>query len=68
MNDRMDRWTETQKDGFRLLVNAAKNAIDPSSRQFEFDSIAVRVELLADGKAILHLRLVTPEPGATVAI
>ena len=76
MMDRMDRWTQTQKDGFRLLVNTAKNATDLSSKQFEFDNIAVSVEPLADGKAILNLRLVTPElpelptgaTGATVAI
>ena len=61
MKDRMDRWTRTQKDSFRLLVDTAKNATDPSGRQFEFDGIAVSAELLADGRAMLNLRLVTPE-------
>lgn len=61
MKDRMDRWTQTQKDSFKLLVNTSKNATDPSGRQFEFDGIAVSAELLADGTAKLNLRLVTPE-------
>ena len=64
----MDRWTQSQKDSFRLLVDTAKNATDLSGRRFEFDNMAVSVELLADGKATLYLRLVIPEPRATVAI
>lgn len=60
MKDQMDHWTQAQKDSFRILVDTAKNAaIDSPDRQFEFDNIAVSVELLADGKAILHLRLAT---------
>ena len=59
MKDRMDRWTQAQKDSFRILVDTAKSAIDSSGRQFEFENIAVSVELLADGKAMLNLRLVT---------
>jgi hypothetical protein len=54
MKDRMDRWTQTQKDSFQLLVNTAKNATDSSGRQFEFDGIGINVELLADGNTILH--------------
>ncbi len=61
MKDRMDRWTQTQKDSFRLLVDTAKNSTDPSGRQFEFDNIAVSVEPLADSTAKLNLRLVKPE-------
>ena len=61
VKDRMGRWTQTQKDSFRLLVDTAKNDTDPSGRQFEFDGIAVRVGLLADGKATLNLRPATPE-------
>ena len=57
----MDRWTQSQKDSFRLLVDTAKNATDPSGRQFQFEGIAARVELRADGKAMLNLRLTTPE-------
>ena len=72
MKDRMDRWTQTQKNSFRLLVDTAKNATDPSGRRFEFEGIAVSVGLPADGKATLNLRLVTPEmqlrylPGASM--
>ena len=57
----MDRWTQSQKDSFRLLVDTAKNATDPSGRQFQFEGIAARVELRADGKAMLNLRLATRE-------
>ena len=72
MKYRMDRWTQTQKNSFRLLVDTAKNATDPSGRRFEFEGIAVSVGLPADGKATLNLRLVTPEmqlpylPGASM--
>lgn len=54
VKDQMDRWTQTQKDSFQLLVNTAKNATDSSGRQFEFDGIGINVELLADGNTILH--------------
>jgi hypothetical protein len=56
VKDRMDRWTQAQKDSFRLLVDTAKNSAESTDRQFEFDGIAISVELLADGKAILHTR------------
>ena len=62
MKDKMDRWTQTQKDSFRLLVDTAKNSTaDSPSKRFEFDDIAVSVKLLADGTAKLNLRPVTPE-------